>query len=104
MPRTRRRHRARPNAQACARRRYGAGGVNFGAPDGAQPVAQRSEGAALRFLRWLLEPPVGAQSTGLRVLRWVLRAVGWVLYAAFIGPDDGHGNAGVGRKGGKPGE
>ena len=78
--------------------------MNLSAPDESQPAAQRSEGAVLRFLRWLLEPPVGPQSTGMRYLRWLLRAVAWVLYAACIGPDDGPGGGGVGRKGGKGGE
>lgn len=80
--------------------------MNLSAPDDSQPGAQRSEGAVLRFLRWLLEPPVGPQSTEMRVVRWLVRAVAWVLYAACVGPDDGHGNGsgGVGHKGGRADE
>jgi hypothetical protein len=59
--------------------------MNLRSPDAPQPGAG-SEGAALRFLRWLL------------------RAVGFVVYAVCVGLDDGPGNAGVGRGGGKPGE
>ncbi len=77
--------------------------MNFSAPEAPQPGARR-EGAALRFLRWLIEPPVGVQPAQLRVLRWLLRAVAFVVYAAIAGPDMGHGNAGVGRRSGKPEE
>ena len=77
--------------------------MNRRSPDTSESGAA-SEGAVLRFLRWLLEPPVAPQSASLRVLRQVLRVVGWIVYAAVVGPDDGHGNGGVRPRGGKPGE
>ena len=70
--------------------------MNLGSPDAPQPGA-RPEGAVLRFLRWLIEPPAGPQPAGSRILRWLLRAAAFVLYAMCVGEYDGHGNAGVGR-------
>ena len=84
--------------------------MNVSAPDGPQPGAGRSEGAALRFLRWLVEPPVESQPAELRVLRWLLRAVVFLLYCFVVGEVtpgyDGQagGWGGVGRKNGKPGK
>ncbi len=76
--------------------------MNLRSPDAPQP-GTRPEGAALRFLRWLIEPPVGPQPGGLGVVRWLLRASVFVVYAMFVGPSDGTGNAGVGPKRGKSG-
>lgn len=76
--------------------------MNSGAPDGPEPTARRSEGAVLRFLRWLIEPPVGTQPRGVRVLRWLLRALAFLLYAMLAGETTEAGNAGVARKGTKP--
>jgi hypothetical protein len=76
--------------------------MNISTPEVPQP-GDRREGAVLRFLRWLIEPPVGPQPAQLRVLRWSLRAAAFVLYAAIAGPADGTGNGSAGRRGGKTG-
>ncbi|MBD5605078.1 MAG: hypothetical protein IAI48_08315 [Candidatus Eremiobacteraeota bacterium] len=48
----------------------------------------RPDGAALRFLRWVIEPPARPQPVGMRVLRTTLRAIGWVV-RALIGDGTG---------------
>ncbi len=62
----------------------------------------------MRFLRWLIEPPVGSQPRKFPFLRWLLRAAAFLLYCLVVGEVapgyDGAGNAGVGAKGGKPGK
>jgi hypothetical protein len=58
----------------------------------------------LRFLRWLLEPPDETQPGNVRALRWVLRAVAFCVYGAFVGPSDGTGSGTGGRVRSKPGE
>ncbi len=57
--------------------------MNLSASEAPQPGA-RSEGAAMRFLRWLAEPPVGPQPAGLLVLRWLLRATVFLLYCFVV--------------------
>ena len=78
--------------------------MNLPRPDKPQPGA-RPEGAVLRFLRWLIEPPpVEPQPANLRVIRWLLRAGAFLLYAAIDGSADGAGSGGGGSKGGELGD
>ncbi len=77
--------------------------MNLRFPDAPQSGA-RSEGAALRFLRWLIERPVEPQPATSRILRWLLRAVAFSLYCMLVGEAGDAGNAGVGPKGGKSGK
>ncbi len=55
--------------------------MNLSAPCAPQPDA-RSEGAVVRFLAWLINPPVETQSRELRVLRWLLRATVLSLFVS----------------------
>lgn len=64
-------------------------GVSDLPSDRSEPGTHPSEGTALRFLRWLIEPPAGPQTPAMRVLRWVLRAVGFVLRALIGDGSDG---------------
>ncbi len=68
--------------------------MKLSAPDAPEPGA-RSEGAVIRFLRWLVEPPENSQPRELRVLRWLLRAVGFLL-AAFVAGEAGLNDTGSG--------
>ncbi len=56
--------------------------MNVSASDAPQPGA-RSEGTVMRFLRWLIEPPVESQAREVLVLRWLLRAFVFLLFAFF---------------------
>jgi len=62
----------------------------------------------MRFLRWLIEPPVGSQLRELRVLRWLLRGAAFLLYCLVVGEvggfDNQTGGGGVGRKNARPGK
>ena len=56
--------------------------MNISAPDAPQPGAP-SEGAVVRFLGWLIQPPDKSQPREMLVLRWLFRAVAFLL-CAFV--------------------
>ena len=61
--------------------------MNISAPDAPHPDP-RCEYPVVRFLAWLINPPVETLPRELRVLRWLLRATVVCLFAFVAGEMD----------------